>query len=195
MPAKRCKIPSWPTNSPPLTSPTPPDFLRYYKRLGERAIAQAPDEALTTTLDAESNSIAIIVKHLYGNMRSRWTDFLTTDCEKPDRRRDTEFESPATTRDQLLAQWEAGWKCLFDSLAALTDADLGRKVLIRSEPHSVMQAINRQVAHYSYHVGQIVFLAKHFASENWTTLTVPRGKSAEATAKIRAAQDSKQPAK
>jgi uncharacterized damage-inducible protein DinB len=169
--------------------------LRYYKHLGERAIAQAPDEALTTTLDAESNSIAIIVKHLYGNMRSRWTDFLTTDGEKPDRQRDTEFESPATTRDQLLAQWEAGWKCLFDSLAALTDADLGRKVLIRSEPHSVMQAINRQVAHYSYHVGQIVFLAKHFASENWTTLTVPRGKSAEATAKIRAAQDSKQPAK
>ena len=169
--------------------------LRYYKHLGERAIAQASDEALTTTLDAESNSIAIIVKHLHGNMRSRWTDFLTTDSEKPDRDRDTEFESPATTRDQLLAQWETGWRHLFDALAALTDADLSRKVLIRNEPHSVMQAINRQVAHYSYHVGQIVFLAKHFASENWTTLTIPRGKSTEATAKIRAAQAQKQSAK
>ncbi len=169
--------------------------LRHYKHLGERAIAQAPDEALTIALDAESNSIAIIVKHLYGNMRSRWTDFLTTDGEKPDRNRDTEFESPAATRDELIAQWEAGWKYLFDALAALTDADLGRKVLIRSEPHSVMQAINRQVAHYSYHVGQIVFLAKHFASANWTTLTVPRGKSAEVTAKTRAAQEQRQPAK
>jgi uncharacterized damage-inducible protein DinB len=163
-------------------------LFRYYKQLGERAIAQAPDEALTITLDTESNSIAIMVKHLYGNMRSRWTDFLTTDGEKPDRHRDTEFESPASTRDQLIAQWEAGWKYL-------SDADLARTVLIRNEPHSVMQAINRQVAHYSYHVGQIVFLAKHFASENWTTLTVPRGKSAEATARIRAAQDSKLPAK
>jgi hypothetical protein len=128
-------------------------------------------------------------------MRSRWTDFLTTDGEKPDRNRDTEFESPAATRYQLIAQWEAGWKCLFDALAALTDADLGREVLIRNEPHSVTQAINRQVAHYSYHVGQIVFLAKHFASAHWTTLTVPRGKSAEATAKIRVDQDSKQPTK
>jgi uncharacterized damage-inducible protein DinB len=168
--------------------------LRYYKHLAERAIAQAPDEALTIALDAESNSIAIIVKHLYGNMRSRWTDLLTTDGEKPDRNRDTEFQSPAATRDQLLAQWEAGWKYPFDALAALTDADLARRVFIRNEPHSVMQAINRQVAHYSYHVGQIVFLAKHFTSKNWTTLTVPRGKSAEVTAKIRAAQDSKQSA-
>jgi uncharacterized damage-inducible protein DinB len=169
--------------------------LRYYQHLGERAIAQAPDEALTVTLDPESNSIAIIVKHMHGNMRSRWTDFLTSDGEKPDRHRDTEFESPAATRDQLTAQWEAGWKYLFDALAALTDADLTRKILIRSEPHSVMQAINRQVAHYSYHVGQIVFLAKHFASANWTTLTVPRGESAEATANIRAAQEQKYPAK
>ncbi|HEY4949768.1 MAG TPA: DUF1572 family protein [Candidatus Acidoferrales bacterium] len=169
--------------------------LRYYKHLGERAIAQAPDDALTISLDAESNSIAIIVKHLYGNMRSRWTDFLNSDGEKPDRNRDTEFEAPAATRDQLIAQWEAGWKCLFDALAALTDADVGRKVLIRNEPHSVIQAINRQVAHYSYHVGQIVFLAKHFASAHWTTLTVPRGKSADATANIRTAQDSKQPTK
>ncbi len=167
------------------------NMFRYYKHLAERAMAQAPDEALTATLDAESNSIAIIVKHMYGNMRSRWTDFLTTDGEKPDRNRDTEFESPATSRAQLLVQWEAGWKYVFDALASLTDADLSRTVLIRSEPHSVTQAINRQLAHYSYHIGQIVFLSKHFASTSWTTLTVPRGKSAEATAKIRAAQESK----
>jgi len=170
-------------------------LFHYYKHLGERAIAQAPDEALSITLDAESNSIAIIVKHLYGNMRSRWTDFLATDGEKPDRNRDTEFESPAATREQLTAQWEAGWKHLFDALAALTDADLGRKVLIRSEPHSVMQAINRQVAHYSYHVGQIVFLSKHFAPDRWTALTIPRGQSAAATAKIRAGRASTHPEK
>jgi hypothetical protein len=170
-------------------------LLHHYKRLGERAIAQAPDETLTVTLDAESNSIAIIVKHLYGNMRSRWTDFLTADGEKPDRNRDSEFEAPAATRDQLTAQWEAGWKYVFDALASLSEADLSRKVLIRNEPHSVTQAINRQLAHYSYHVGQIVFLAKHFAYDRWTTLTIPRGKSAEVTAKIQATQDSKQPAK
>ena len=169
--------------------------LHTYKHLAERAIAQVPDEALNATLDAESNSIAIIVKHMVGNMRSRWTDFLTTDGEKPDRNRDTEFELPPATRDELIAQWEAGWKFVFDALGSLTDADLGRTVLIRNEPHSVTQAINRQVAHYSYHVGQIVFLAKHFASAHWTSLSVPRGKSAEATAKIRAAQESKQSAK
>jgi uncharacterized damage-inducible protein DinB len=168
--------------------------FRNYKLLGERAIAQVPDEALAATLDAESNSIAIIVKHLYGNMRSRWTDFLSSDGEKPDRDRDTEFEAPATTRDQLTAQWEAGWKYVFDALVLLTDADLGRTVLIRNEPHSVTQAINRQVAHYSYHVGQIVFLAKHFAADRWTSLSVPRGQSAAVTAKIRPAQDSKQSA-
>jgi uncharacterized damage-inducible protein DinB len=170
-------------------------MFRHYKHLAERAIAQAPDEALTAALDPESNSIAIIVKHMYGNMRSRWTDFLTSDGEKPDRNRDTEFESPANSRAQLMAQWEAGWKYVFDALSSLTDADLSRKVLIRSEPHSVTQAINRQVAHYSYHVGQIVFLAKHFAAAHWTTLTVPRGKSAEATSNIRTAQESKLPAK
>src|ERR1700740_1313349 len=171
------------------------DLFRYYKKLAERAMAQCPDEGLFTILSAESNSIAIIVKHMSGNMRSRWTDFLTSDGEKPDRNRDTEFESPATSRAQLLAQWEAGWKYVFAALTSLTDADLSRKVLIRSEPHSVTQAINRQVAHYSYHVGQIVFLSKHFACAHWTTLTVPRGKSAEATANIRAAHESKHPPK
>jgi Protein of unknown function (DUF1572) len=167
------------------------NMFRHYKNLAERAMAQAPDETLTATLDPESNSIAIIVKHMYGNMRSRWTDFLTSDGEKLDRDRDTEFESPATSRAQLIAQWEAGWKYVFDALTALTDADLSRKVLIRSEPHSVTQAIHRQLAHYSYHVGQIVLLSKHFASAHWTTLTVPRGKSTEATAKIRAGQELK----
>jgi uncharacterized protein DUF1572 len=148
-----------------------------YKRLGESAMAQIPDEALTIALDAESNSIAIIVKHMAGNMRSRWTDFLTTDGEKPSRNRDTEFESTAAARAELTAQWEAGWKCVFDALEPLSDVDLGRTVLIRNQPHSVMQAINRQLAHYSYHVGQIVFLAKHFAGEHWTALSMPRRKA------------------
>ena len=150
--------------------------FRMYKRLGEGALAQTSDEALTSVLDSESNSIAIIVKHMAGNMRSRWTDFLTTDGEKPDRHRDTEFESPAMTRAELSAQWEAGWKCMFDALAALSDTDLERTVEIRKQPHSVMQAINSQLTHYAYHVGQIVFLSKHFAAAQWTTLTMPRKK-------------------
>ena len=160
------------------------DLLRSYKKLGEQAMAQVPDAALTTVLDAESNSIAIIVKHLAGNMRSRWTDFLTTDGEKPDRDRDTEFEAPPQTRAEILALWEAGWKCVLEALTPLTDADLARTVRIRNEAHSVMQAIHRQIAHYAYHVGQIVYLAKHFASDQWTSLSVPRGKSAEFNARV-----------
>ena len=159
--------------------------LRYYKHLGERAIAQVPDDALATCLDAESNSIALIVKHMAGNMRSRWTDFLSSDGEKPNRNRDTEFEAPPRTRAELLVMWDEGWKCMFDALAPLSDGDLGRSVLIRNEPHSVMQAIQRQVAHYSYHVGQIVFLAKHCAGERWTSLSIPRGKSADVNARVR----------
>lgn len=161
-------------------------LLRYYKKLGERAMAQCPDEALFITLDAESNSIAILVKHLAGNMRSRWLDFLTTDGEKPDRNRDTEFETPPTTRAQLTEMWERGWKYVFDALEPLTEADLTRTVTIRTEPHSVMQAINRQVAHYAHHVGQILFLAKHLTftkTGKWESLSVPRGKSAEINAK------------
>src|SRR5579862_3734268 len=127
------------------------DLFRYYKKLGEQAMEQAPDEALFVALDPESNSIAIIVKHMAGNMRSRWTDFLTSDGEKPDRHRDAEFEAAPETREQILALWEAGWKYVFDALAPLTDADVNRTVMIRNEPHSVMQAINRQIAHYSYH--------------------------------------------
>src|SRR6058998_2079719 len=124
------------------------DLFRYYKNLAERAMAQCPDAALFKALDAESNSIAVIVKHMSGNMRSRWSDFLTSDGEKPDRNRDTEFEEPPKTRAELLESWERGWKYLFDALEPLTDADLTRRVPIRTEPHSVMQAINRQIAHY-----------------------------------------------
>lgn len=155
-------------------------LFHYYKKLGERAMAQCPDDGLFTTLDAESNSIAIIVKHMAGNMRSRWMDLLTTDGEKPDRNRDTEFEDAPKTRAALMELWERGWKYLFDALEPLTDADLARTVTIRTEPHSVMQAINRQVAHYSHHIGQIVFLAKHLtakATGKWDSLSVPRGQS------------------
>ncbi len=168
------------------------DLFRYYKKLAERAMEQCPDEGLFVALDSESNSIAIVVKHMAGNMRSRWTDFLTSDGEKPDRHRDTEFEGPPKTRAELMALWEQGWNDLLEALSPLTDADLVRTVTIRTEPHSVMQAINRQIAHYSYHVGQIAFLAKHFAADsgNWTSLTVPRGQSAEFTAKVAARQAS-----
>jgi hypothetical protein len=160
--------------------------LRYYKKLGDRAIEQAPDEALTTVLDPESNSIAIIVKHLAGNMRSRWSDFLSSDGEKPDRNRDSEFVEPPRSRQELMEMWEKGWGFVFAAVDSLTDADLGRTVTIRSEPHSVMQAINRQLAHYAYHVGQIVYLARHFAGDRWQSLTIPRGKSVEYTTNIAA---------
>jgi Protein of unknown function (DUF1572) len=166
------------------------DLFNYYKKLGDRAMAQCPDEGLFATLDAESNSIAIIVKHMSGNMRSRWTDFLTTDGEKPDRHRDTEFEEPPKTRAELVEMWDRGWQYLFEALAPLSDADLVRTITIRTEPHSVMQAINRQVAHYSYHVGQIVYLAKHAAANNWQALTVPKKKSAEFNKQVAAGEKS-----
>jgi hypothetical protein len=154
-------------------------LFRYYKNLAERAMAQVTDEELLAVLDDEMNSIAVIVKHMAGNMRSRWTDFLTSDGEKPDRQRDTEFVDPPSTREALLAAWEEGWQCLLGTLEALSEQDLQRTVTIRGEAHSVMQAINRQVAHYSYHCGQIVFLAKHFKHGEWQSLSVPRRKSAE----------------
>jgi hypothetical protein len=159
-------------------------LLRHYKKLGEGAIAQVSDEHLTTTLDPEMNSIALIVKHMAGNMRSRWTDFLTSDGEKPDRNRDTEFEAPPKTRAEILEVWERGWAVVFAALEPLNEADMGREVIIRTEPHSVMQAINRQIAHYSYHIGQIVFLAKHFQSEKWRSLSVPRNRSADFNARV-----------
>jgi hypothetical protein len=158
--------------------------FRQYKGLAERAIAQLTDEQLTKTLDPEMNSVALIVKHMAGNMRSRWTDFLTSDGEKMWRNRDSEFVDPPSTREQLLEMWNAGWQLVFSALEPLSDEDLVRTVSIRSEPHSVMQAINRQIAHYAYHCGQIVFLAKHLQSEKWAPLSVPRGKSAEFNARM-----------
>jgi hypothetical protein len=154
-------------------------LFRQYKGLAERAMEQITDGQLFATLDPESNSIAIIVKHLSGNMRSRWTGFLTTDGEKPDRRRDVEFIDPPPTRRDLLEAWEDGWKRLFETLESLSEEDLKRTITIRGEAHSAMQAINRQVAHYGLHVGQIVLLAKHFAGSGWKPVSVPRGQSAE----------------
>jgi Protein of unknown function (DUF1572) len=168
-------------------------LLRYYKLLAERAMEQCPDEGLFATLDPESNSIATIVKHMAGNMRSRWTDFLTTDGEKPDRHRDTEFETPPQTRTELLALWEQGWKIVFDALDPLSDADMGRTITIRTEPHSVMQAINRQIAHYAHHIGQILFAAKHFATAKtgkWNSLSVPRGHSQQFSSDVAAGRKS-----
>ena len=154
-------------------------LFRQYKRLAEGAMEQVTDEQLQATLDPETNSIAMIVKHLSGNMRSRWTDFLTTDGEKPDRDRDREFVDPPANRKALMDAWADGWARLFSALEPLSDSDLARTITIRGEAHSVMQAINRQVAHYSLHVGQIVMLAKHFAHDRWQPLTVPKNKSAE----------------
>ncbi len=151
---------------------------------------QAPDETLLATLDPESNSIAIIVKHMAGNMKSRFTDFLTSDGEKADRHRDTEFEAPPETRAEVMALWEQGWGYVFHALGELTDADLERRITIRGEPHSVMQAIHRQIGHVSYHVGQIVYLAKHFAGENWKAITVPKNKSAAFNADVAAGRAS-----
>ncbi len=164
--------------------------FRQYKKLGEGAMAQVTDEQLFATLDPEMNSIAVIVKHIAGNMRSRWTDFLTTDGEKPDRNRDTEFEAPPQTRTALVELWEDGWARVFGALEPLSDADLERQVTIRGEVHSVMQAINRQIAHYACHVGQIVLLAKHFRSEAWKSLSVPRGRSADFNKQVLAGEAS-----
>jgi hypothetical protein len=154
--------------------------MRGHKRMAEGAMAQLKDEDFFVTLDAESNSVAILVKHLAGNMRSRFTDFLTSDGEKPDRFRDTEFElTPATTRADVMKWWEEGWACVFGAIDALNPEDVMRTVTIRAEPHTVLQAINRQIAHYAAHIGQIVFLAKHLCSSEWKTLTIPRGQSEE----------------
>jgi Protein of unknown function (DUF1572) len=165
-------------------------LFRHSKLLAERAMAQVSDEQLFLCLDAEANSIAIVVKHMAGNMRSRWSDFLTSDGEKPNRNRDSEFVAPAATRQELLADWESGWAALLGAIEPLTDADLGRTITIRGEAHSVMQAINRQVAHYSYHIGQIVLLAKHCAADHWQSLSVPRNRSAEFNAQVAAGQAS-----
>lgn len=152
--------------------------MRGHKRLGEGAMTQLRDEDFFVTLDPEANSVAILVKHLAGNMRSRFTDFLTTDGEKPDRFRDQEFELTAsTTRADVMKMWEEGWGHVFTAIDALKPEDVMRSVSIRGEPHTVLQAINRQIAHYAYHVGQILFLAKHLRSSEWKSLSIPRGKS------------------
>jgi Protein of unknown function (DUF1572) len=165
-------------------------IFRQYKLLGERAMLQVSDAQLFASLDDESNSIAIIVKHITGNMRSRWTDFLTTDGEKPSRNRDGEFVDPTATREALIRDWEDGWACVFGAIEPLTDADLARTVTIRGEAHSVMQAINRQLSHYAMHVGQIILLAKHYAGERWQTLSVARNRSAEFNRKVVAGESS-----
>jgi hypothetical protein len=165
-------------------------LFRYYKKLGEGAMAQVTDEQLFVALDPEMNSVALIVKHIAGNMRSRWTDFLISDGEKPDRNRDSEFEEPPTTRAALMEMWESGWVCLFKALEPLSESDAGRTVMIRGEAHSVMQAINRQLAHYPYHIGQIVFLAKHLQSAQWKSLSVPRGQSGQFNQRVAGGQAS-----
>ena len=162
------------------------ELFRHYKHLAERAMAQVSDQQLLECCDEESNSIAVIVKHMTGNMRSRWTNFLTTDGEKPDRLRDAEFVDPPATRDALFAVWEEGWRCMFETLEELSEANLSHTVTIRGEAHSVMQAINRQTAHYAYHCGQIVFLAKHLNCAGWKPLTVPRGQSEAFNRKVQA---------
>ena len=152
--------------------------FRKLKGLVDRSLAQVSDQQFFAQLDGETNSIAVVLQHLAGNMRSRWTDFTTSDGEKPDRNRDAEFELGAeTTRADMMRRHEDGWRCLFDALAPLSDADLARTVVIRGEPHSVMQAIHRQMSHYGYHVGQVVLLARHFAGADWKSLSIPRGKS------------------
>jgi hypothetical protein len=163
--------------------------FKAHKKLAEKAIDQVRDDELFVTLDEEANSIAVVMKHMAGNMISRWTDFLTSDGEKPDRQRDLEFViEPHTTKDDVLAYWQRGWQCVFDAIEPLTIADLDKKVFIRGEEHSVVQAINRQMTHYAYHIGQIVFLAKHFRSSGWKSLSVPRNRSAEFNAFLSAEQ-------
>jgi len=152
--------------------------LRGHKRMAESAMAQLDDADFLATLDPESNSVAILVKHIAGNARSRFTDFLTSDGEKPDRFRDREFELAASpTRADVMRWWEEGWTIVFSTVDALQPADLHRTITIRQEPHTVLQALNRALAHYAQHIGQIVFLCKHLRSSQWKTLSIPRGKS------------------
>ena len=159
--------------------------LRAYKKLAEKAIAQLKDEEFFVTLDQESNSVAVIMKHMAGNMFSRWTDFLTTDGEKPDRNRDMEFVIDSqTTKDDVIAYWERGWARVFEALEPLSLEDFEKTVTIRGEEHTIVEAINRQLMHYAYHVGQIVFLAKHFRSAQWESLSIPRNRSAEFNAQM-----------
>ena len=152
--------------------------MRAYKKLAEKALDQLKEDEYFITLDEESNSVAVVMKHMAGNMFSRWTDFLTTDGEKPNRNRDYEFViSFETTKDELRDYWEHGWQCVFDALDPLQIEDLEKTVYIRGEEHTVVMAINRQLMHYAYHIGQIVFLAKHFRATGWNSLSIPRNRS------------------
>jgi hypothetical protein len=155
------------------------ESFRNYKKLAERAIEQVNDEEFFRAIDDEANSIAVVIKHLAGNLVSRWSDFLTTDGEKPTRDRDSEFEIADDSRESLMEFWERGWKTLFDNLEPLTIEDFSRTVTIRGQAHTIAEAINRQLTHYSYHIGQIVLLAKHFKSADWKTLSIPKNRSAE----------------
>jgi uncharacterized damage-inducible protein DinB len=169
--------------------------FRYHKNIADRAVAQISDEALRRALDENTNSIAVIMKHVGGNLRSRWIDFLTSDGEKPSRNRDDEFVDTFTSRQEVLDAWEAGWAAVFGSLEALSEADLDRTVTVRGEPHTVALATERSLAHTSYHVGQIVLLARHWAGEQWETLTIPRGGSAAHNQRAWGAGDYEQRAK
>jgi hypothetical protein len=160
------------------------DELHKIKKLADKSIAQLDDDQLWVTLDPEANSVAVLIRHLAGNMRSRWTDFLTTDGEKPDRHRDQEFFNDRRDRAALLAEWEDGWQRVFAAIDPLTDADLQEVVYIRQEPHSIYKAISRQVAHYAGHAYQILFIAKHLKGADWKTLSVPRGQSEEFTRRM-----------
>ena len=154
------------------------NVFEYYKSLGEKAMAQITDEALFHMPDEKSNSISVIVKHLHGNMLSRWTDFLTTDGEKEWRDRDSEFEETIETREEVMKQWNEGWACVFSALATLQPEDFDKTVYIRNMGQTVLEAIMRQMAHYAYHLGQIVYLARLFNEGDWKTLTIPKGGSA-----------------
>ena len=155
------------------------ESFRNYKRLAERAIEQISDEEFFALIDAEANSIAVVVKHIAGNLISRWSDFLTADGEKPTRNRDSEFEVADESRESLMEFWERGWHTLFENVEPLTEKDFSKTVTIRGQEHTIVEAINRQLTHYAYHVGQIVLLAKHFKSADWKTLSVPKNRSAE----------------
>jgi hypothetical protein len=151
--------------------------FEYYKLLGEKAMEQLPDEKLFWQYNAESNSIAIIVKHLWGNMLSRWTDLMTSDGEKEWRNRDAEFENNIETKEDLLKKWNEGWQCLLNTLKALTEPDLQKIIYIRNQGHTVLEAINRQLAHYPYHIGQIIYIAKMVLDDNWKSLSIPKSES------------------
>ncbi len=151
----------------------------YYKLLGEKTFSQLTDEQLFIEANSESNSIATIVKHLRGNMLSRWTDFLTSDGEKEWRKRDEEFENDISTREELLQKWQEGWSCLFKALDSISDDDLSRVIYIRNQGHTILEAINRQLSHYPYHIGQIVFIGKMLSDKNWNSLSIPKGGSKE----------------